>query len=477
MSVQRCHQLIRIIGDAYEELVELFDFDQGGTLSLAESLPALVELEKHKAVQAHLDILLCHLAGKENLTHVAGTNKPRRVLREHLGWSGRKITAAIGEASRLYSPVKDARIEAAETDPALDAEVKADVGLATDLRAISRKKLLTQHIGAEKRTLIDKQLLNLMAHNSLQTETLRAEAIDYAANHSFNATRSFLREKVASLNDTLEPDKEHAERNRFFTASKPDRHGGQRIHGYLPPRTCAKLRSHMDKHLRTTRDKDDARSLNQVMADAFDSAIGSHQNKGVFAISISAKDFETEDYQAANVSFPTDTGVSLSPADVLKVAEQKYGFVCVHDPETGQALSVRKVERLASFRDRIALLASELVCSHPDCNEPASRCQVHHLLAWKDGGKTELPNLTLLCPEHHSDNDDSRSNPHKTHAVRDPRTGRVGVTYPATATHPTPTITFNDSPDAQRSAGARIRQQPWPQPLHTEETTEWHYAS
>ncbi|WKD60795.1 hypothetical protein CCICO_03790 [Corynebacterium ciconiae DSM 44920] len=478
MTVQRCKQLIRTIGDAYDELAGLFDFDQGGSLSLAESLPALIELEKHKAVQAHLDILICHLAGKENLTQAAGTNKPRRVLREHLGWSGPRITAALGEAKRLYSPVEDARAEAAETDPALEAEVKADISLATDLRTISRRKLLTHHISAEKRTLIDKQLLNLMARNSLQAETLRAEAIDYAASHSLNATRSFLRERVNSLNDTLAPDKEHAERNRYITLSKPDKHGGQRIHGYLPPRTTAKLLTHMDKHLRTTRDKDDTRSLNQFMADAFDSAIGSHHTTGVFAISISPKDFEIEDYRAANIEFPTDTGVTLRPADVLKIAEHKYGFVCIHDPETGQTQSVHRVERLANFRDRIALLASELVCSHPDCTEPASRCQVHHLLAWKQGGKTELQNLTLLCPEHHSDNDDSRRNPHKTHAVRDPQTGRVGVTYPATTTNPTPTINFNDSPDAQRSAGARIRKQQWPEHEHAEsETTELRYAS
>jgi Domain of unknown function (DUF222)/HNH endonuclease len=40
-------------------------------------------------------------------------------------------------------------------------------------------------------------------------------------------------------------------------------------------------------------------------------------------------------------------------------------------------------------------------CAFPGCEEPASVCDVHHLVPRADGGATSLPNLVNLCSFHH----------------------------------------------------------------------------
>jgi hypothetical protein len=38
-------------------------------------------------------------------------------------------------------------------------------------------------------------------------------------------------------------------------------------------------------------------------------------------------------------------------------------------------------------------------CRFPGCN--SRRTDIHHIIAWASGGKTRLPDLTLLCQAHH----------------------------------------------------------------------------
>jgi hypothetical protein len=35
------------------------------------------------------------------------------------------------------------------------------------------------------------------------------------------------------------------------------------------------------------------------------------------------------------------------------------------------------------------------------CAAPPGRCDAHHLRWWRDGGRTDLANLALLCGFHH----------------------------------------------------------------------------
>jgi hypothetical protein len=40
-------------------------------------------------------------------------------------------------------------------------------------------------------------------------------------------------------------------------------------------------------------------------------------------------------------------------------------------------------------------------CRFPGCDMPAAGCEVHHILARKNGGRHALGNLALLCRFHH----------------------------------------------------------------------------
>jgi len=72
----------------------------------------------------------------------------------------------------------------------------------------------------------------------------------------------------------------------------------------------------------------------------------------------------------------------------------------------GGVLNQGKAKRLASRRQRRALAARDGGCVIPGCRVPPSRCQAHHVVPWVSSsflaGRTDLDNLALLCPFHHS---------------------------------------------------------------------------
>ena len=72
----------------------------------------------------------------------------------------------------------------------------------------------------------------------------------------------------------------------------------------------------------------------------------------------------------------------------------------------GEILHHGKTKRLATRRQRRALATRDGGCVIPGCMTPPSRCQAHHVAPWVSEnyppGKTDIDNLALLCPFHHS---------------------------------------------------------------------------
>ena len=68
----------------------------------------------------------------------------------------------------------------------------------------------------------------------------------------------------------------------------------------------------------------------------------------------------------------------------------------------GHPLHVGRAKRLATAAMYAALVATTGgTCEHPTCTAPHHRCHAHHITWWTQGGRTDLPNLALLCPHHH----------------------------------------------------------------------------
>jgi hypothetical protein len=41
-------------------------------------------------------------------------------------------------------------------------------------------------------------------------------------------------------------------------------------------------------------------------------------------------------------------------------------------------------------------------CSIPGCSVGFDRCHIHHIIWWRNGGRTDLANLIPLCTKHHT---------------------------------------------------------------------------
>ncbi len=68
---------------------------------------------------------------------------------------------------------------------------------------------------------------------------------------------------------------------------------------------------------------------------------------------------------------------------------------------SGRDLVHSRVGRCASYAQKRALHKRSDHCQYPGCTA-TRELEAHHLVADEDGGRTELANLILLCPRHHT---------------------------------------------------------------------------
>jgi hypothetical protein len=57
-------------------------------------------------------------------------------------------------------------------------------------------------------------------------------------------------------------------------------------------------------------------------------------------------------------------------------------------------------KRLPTPAQRREIIRRDRTCRFPGCSNTLFT-NVHHILPWAKGGKTDLPNLALLCNHHH----------------------------------------------------------------------------
>ena len=71
---------------------------------------------------------------------------------------------------------------------------------------------------------------------------------------------------------------------------------------------------------------------------------------------------------------------------------------------TRQARQARQSVRdqRAGPHARRAVKARDGGCIIPGCHAPPAWCDAHHVRWWSKGGRTDVDNLALLCPRHHT---------------------------------------------------------------------------
>jgi Domain of unknown function (DUF222)/HNH endonuclease len=96
----------------------------------------------------------------------------------------------------------------------------------------------------------------------------------------------------------------------------------------------------------------------------------------------------------------TSTGQQLTVAEALRLAGQSELALLFADA-TGRPLNLYRNRRLATPSQTLALIARDHGCTFPGCTMPPEWTEKHHVVAWKDGGLTNLDNLALVCDYHH----------------------------------------------------------------------------
>lgn len=320
---------------------------------------------------------------------------------------------------------------------------------------------------AEKLAIINQELNNLNSDTIPARAELLTQATKQAVWRNPEDLRTWLRNQVIRANKST-PDPFAALRKRGLKIGDQDSDGGVQIFGYLPADSAAML----DAALASLSKKgdlvevpvdEDTRTLGQRRADGlnyiltlFNSSVLSKGRKGIgsIVVSMTAEDVENIEENGAGHRYPTNTGIKLTPYEILNLGAAKYDFGVVLDGESGRPLHLGRTQRSASLEQRIALQAAELVCTGEGCDKPMIRCEIHHLDPWIKGGLTDIENLTGQCFHHHPENDDTRTGVNnKGYMDIDPYTGRVGH-CPADASG----MVFNDSAAQEESGGAKARE-------------------
>ncbi len=109
-----------------------------------------------------------------------------------------------------------------------------------------------------------------------------------------------------------------------------------------------------------------------------------------------------------------DDATPLSPTSARRLLCDANILTAVADRKPWN-LNLGYSRRVATRKIRKALIARDRTCTAPGCERPHWMCEIHHIVPWAEGGRTDLDNLTLLCGRHH----------HLHHANETRRTKRV----------------------------------------------------
>jgi hypothetical protein len=96
----------------------------------------------------------------------------------------------------------------------------------------------------------------------------------------------------------------------------------------------------------------------------------------------------------------TSTGQQLTVAEALRLAGQSDLALLFADA-AGKPLNLYRSRRIASASQTLALIARDKGCTFPGCTMPPEWTEKHHVVPWRDGGRTDVDNLCLVCDYHH----------------------------------------------------------------------------
>ncbi len=104
--------------------------------------------------------------------------------------------------------------------------------------------------------------------------------------------------------------------------------------------------------------------------------------------------------QSTDTTGVTDAGIEL-PSEVVRGLACDAQLIPIILGGPGGSPDVGRARRTVPLGLRRLLIARDGHCQWPDCDQPPSRCDAHHVIHWANGGPTSIDNLVLLCHRHH----------------------------------------------------------------------------
>src|SRR4051794_37306994 len=183
-------------------------------------------------------------------------------------------------------------------------------------------------------------------------------------------------------------------RDTYLTIST-QRDGMYRINGLLHPQLGEQISKALDSEVAgLVDDNPDALDRGQLTAVALGNLIaGGHQaERPLEADVLVITDHMTMTHGIHEHSIcETDSGAILPPETIRRLCcNGRITPILLVD---GIPLNVGREQRLANRAQRRALRALYRTCAFAGCETPFQRCEIHHLIPWELGGRTDLSKL------------------------------------------------------------------------------------
>ncbi|WP_300527254.1 HNH endonuclease signature motif containing protein [uncultured Nocardioides sp.] len=96
-----------------------------------------------------------------------------------------------------------------------------------------------------------------------------------------------------------------------------------------------------------------------------------------------------------------DTGEVISAGAARRLACEA-GVIPMVLGGTSEVLDVGRRRRFHTRAQRLAIAQRDKTCVVGGCDAPPSRCHVHHVIPWSEGGGTSVKDGRLYCSVHHA---------------------------------------------------------------------------
>jgi hypothetical protein len=169
----------------------------------------------------------------------------------------------------------------------------------------------------------------------------------------------------------------------------------------LPPESYAEVRSCLESRARVI-PSDGETKWDQRLCDAFMDVIRSDHDTGQGAsphVVVVHVPLETMADESSELAGELEQDGLISGETIRRLACDATVIVAVDD-DVGHTMYEGRARRFPTDSQRREIMRRDRHCRFPGCTN-VTFTNVHHIVLWKSGGRTDLGNLALLCDHHH----------------------------------------------------------------------------